>query len=292
MVVKNSKQLTILKRRRDVADLYLQGWNQTAIAEELGVAQPTISDDVKHIRAEWRDSAVRDFDEARQLELMKLDRIEREAWSAFDQSKKPAQSAVVTGEGYGQKTRKSMKNQHGDPRFLDQVNKCITHRRALLGLDAPMQLTEDGADELSVDVRRDRIVAVFAALRERAGTGATGTGPGAFEPRHASDVTKNSLDKNVWIKFGSSFQRRAQAGSERFSYATIVCNPVARSYLSRFKRCTCRRFSGFSKSRRSRSLCVQRLANRVEFLRPIGLHAEPISSSRRRRPANPSSRRL
>jgi len=101
MVVKNSKQLTILKRRRTVADLCPQGWNQTAIAEELGVAQPTICDDLRRVRAEWRESGVRDFDEARQLELMKLDRIEREAWSAWDQSKKPAQSAVVTGEGNG-----------------------------------------------------------------------------------------------------------------------------------------------------------------------------------------------
>jgi len=65
------------------------------------VAQPTICDDLKRIRAEWRESAVRDFDEARQLELMKLERIEREAWSAWDQSKKPAQSAVVTGDGVG-----------------------------------------------------------------------------------------------------------------------------------------------------------------------------------------------
>jgi DNA-binding NarL/FixJ family response regulator len=57
MVVKRSKQLAILKRRRDVAELYLQGWTQTAIAEEMGVAQPTISDDVKHIRAQWRSRA-------------------------------------------------------------------------------------------------------------------------------------------------------------------------------------------------------------------------------------------
>jgi len=40
-----------------------------------------------------------------------------------------------------------MKNQHGDPRFLDQVNKCITHRRALLGLDSPLGI-EEGTDEL------------------------------------------------------------------------------------------------------------------------------------------------
>ena len=127
MPVKNNKQLAILRRRRAVADLYLQGWTQTGIAEELGVAQPTVCDDLRRIRAEWRDSAVRDFDEARQLELMKLDRIEREAWSAWQRSQKPAQSAVVTGEGVGQRTRKSMKNQHGECAFPGPGQQEVHH---------------------------------------------------------------------------------------------------------------------------------------------------------------------
>ena len=75
MVVKRSKKLAILKRRQAVSDLYLQGWTQTAIAEELAVAQPTVCDDLQRTRQEWRESAVRDFDESRQMELMKLDRI-------------------------------------------------------------------------------------------------------------------------------------------------------------------------------------------------------------------------
>src|SRR5690242_11244148 len=93
------KDLAILQRRKQVAELYLQGWSQPAIAHQLDVSQPTICADLKAIRQDWRDSAIRDFDALRDLELQKLDLIEREAWEAWKRSQKPAQSAVVTGEG-------------------------------------------------------------------------------------------------------------------------------------------------------------------------------------------------
>src|SRR3990172_5205421 len=83
MPIKPSKTLAIIERRRKVADMYLQHWTQTQIAEHLGVGQPTICEDLKHVREEWRNSAVRDFDLARQFELAKIDRIERESWAAW-----------------------------------------------------------------------------------------------------------------------------------------------------------------------------------------------------------------
>src|SRR5712671_208116 len=110
MIVPPSKKLAILERRKQVADLYLQGWTQIAIAERLGVKQPTICEDLQGIRKQWRESAVRDFDLAREMELLKCDRVEREAWAAWERSQKPAQSAVVTGEGSGrERTTKSLK---------------------------------------------------------------------------------------------------------------------------------------------------------------------------------------
>ena len=148
------KVLAILERRKEVADLYVQGWKQVAIAARTGVAQPTICDDLKQIRIQWRESAIRDFDEARDLELQKIDRIEREAWS-----QKPTQSVVVSGDGAGQQNRKSMKNQIGDPRFLDTVQKCIAQRRALLGLDVPAQVVvhTNDARRMTVEERQVRL---------------------------------------------------------------------------------------------------------------------------------------
>src|SRR5260221_7975920 len=117
MIVPPSKKLAILERRKQVADLYLQGWTQIAIAERLGVKQPTICEDLQWIRKQWRESAVRDFDSAREMELLKCDRIQREAREAWERSKKPVQSAVVSDDARGKhRTQKRLKHQHGDPR--------------------------------------------------------------------------------------------------------------------------------------------------------------------------------
>jgi Homeodomain-like domain len=161
MPTKPNKNLDVINRRQQVAHLYLQNWTQAQIAEHLHVGQPTISADLRKIRQQWLQSGLRDFDSARELELQKIDLLDRESWAAWERSKKPTQSATVDGEGAGQRTRKTMRNQVGDPRFLDQVNKCIAQRRAILGLDAIPSLTEQGADfRITLDVRRDRLATI------------------------------------------------------------------------------------------------------------------------------------
>lgn len=139
MPLKRNKKLAVVQRRQRVADLYLQNYSQTSIAEQLGVAQSTISEDLRAIEKEWRGSTIRDFELARRIELHKLARVEREAWAAWERSQKPAQSADIPGDGV-QPSRKRVKNQYGDPRFLDQIHKCSAGRRALQGLDAPTKI--------------------------------------------------------------------------------------------------------------------------------------------------------
>jgi hypothetical protein len=80
---------------------------------------------------------------------------------------KPAQSATVTGAGNGQHTRKSVKNQIGDPRFLDQVNKGVVQRRAILGLDAPLQMADvtPPPPEETTEQRRARLDEIFRLVR-------------------------------------------------------------------------------------------------------------------------------
>ena len=163
MAVTRSRRLAITQRRHQVADLSLQCWTQTAIAEELGFAQSTVCDDLKVIRRQWRDSTIRDFDEARAIELKKIERREREAWTAWEKSKQPAESSKITTDGTAKKAEKSIKNQCGDPRFLDQLDKCSVARRELLGLDAPKCIaptTPDG-QPLSLEQRNAHILAIL-----------------------------------------------------------------------------------------------------------------------------------
>jgi hypothetical protein len=172
-------------RRKQVAELFLQGWSQPAIAEHLHVSQPTICADLKAIRQEWRESALRDFDELRAIELQKLDFMEREAWAGWFRSQKPAQSAIVTGDGAGNLTRKSMKHQMGDPRYLAIVNQSIAQRRAIFGLDllpAPVSPTAQNDGNLSLESRQQQVLALLAAFRERARIGDAAAPPDAQQP--------------------------------------------------------------------------------------------------------------
>jgi hypothetical protein len=141
MRLNTPKKIELNERRQRVAEMYVQGQTQAAIATEIGVSQATVFNDLTFIQDHWRASALRDFDAARELELQKLDKIEREAWTAWDRSKQPAQSAKVRSGRTGEEaTEKSLQHRVGDPRYLDQVLRCIAARRALLGLDAPTRI--------------------------------------------------------------------------------------------------------------------------------------------------------
>jgi hypothetical protein len=171
--------LALAERRQQVADLYLQGWSQGTIAKTLDIAQSTVSDDLQTIREEWRASSIRDFELARQMELLKLERIEREAWAAWERSQKPSQSADIRDGDQSASpapTRKRIKNQYGDPRFLSQIAQCISCRRALLGLDLGTITTELPINGLTLETQRDRIITVIESLRQRQRIADSGTG--------------------------------------------------------------------------------------------------------------------
>jgi len=141
----SAKQLLLVQRRKEVAELRLQGWTQQAISDRLGVPQTTVSLDLRIVRRQWEKEAQDDFNALRLEALQKLERLECEAWAAWERSQKPAQSAVVD-DGAKKGTRKTVKNQHGNPRFLQVVHNCIDSRRAILGLDAPRKLAPTDVD--------------------------------------------------------------------------------------------------------------------------------------------------
>ena len=124
--------------------MYLQGWLQVDIADELGLDQSTISRDLQHLHKEWQQSALIDFDEAKAQELAKVDRLEREYWVAWKHSQKDTETMRQEGTKKGdsiepEKLIKIAKGQVGDPRFLNGVQWCINKRCEILGLDAMAQ---------------------------------------------------------------------------------------------------------------------------------------------------------
>jgi predicted transcriptional regulator len=141
----------IARDRRRIADLYLQGWLQVEIGEEVGVSQATVSRDLKALQEEWLQSALVDFDKAKARELARIDRLEREYWRAWVRSVEDkeveVQEKVEAGEKQGRlKVSLRREGQAGDARFLAGVQWCIEQRCQILRLYAPVDvdLKSDG----------------------------------------------------------------------------------------------------------------------------------------------------
>lgn len=141
----------IIRDRRRIADLYLQGWTQADIAEDVGRGIGTVNRDLKAIQAQWIDSALIDFDEAKAKELAKVDRLEREYWDAWERSKEnkevttkeQTKGAGVVGDGKI-KAQKRSEGQVGHAAFLTGVQWCIERRCKIIGIDAAIKQEHSG----------------------------------------------------------------------------------------------------------------------------------------------------
>lgn len=133
----------VARDRRRIGDLYLQGWLQCDIAEEVGVSQPTVSNDLKYLHKEWLASGTIDVGEAKSQELARLDMLEVEYWKGFIRS---CEDEVVTttrdyfykGEPQTDVTVRR-KPQAGDTKFLDGAKDCLKQRCKILGVEAPVE---------------------------------------------------------------------------------------------------------------------------------------------------------
>jgi transposase-like protein len=140
------------QRRIQVADRYIRGETQSAIARDFGVSQKQISLDLAAIRKEWRSSSVRQFDVLIDEQLAKIDYLERESHAAWERSKQPREITVTEATEADKTIRKASvrkEGQVGDPRFLERIDKCIERRCLLLGLNAPEKhalTTPDGKE--------------------------------------------------------------------------------------------------------------------------------------------------
>ena len=105
----------ILADRQTIAERYLRGDYQEAIARDLGISQQQVSYDLKAIRAAWLASAVRDFDAAKAQELAKIDAVEREYWLGWERSQKPKEIEYSEDTSKGLKSGKRREGQAGSP---------------------------------------------------------------------------------------------------------------------------------------------------------------------------------
>lgn len=110
---------------------------EARIAEDLGVSQSQISRDIGELVKRWRASSLANVEEAKTKELERLYQLEKEAWEAWSRSQEDAETRITRNGEKGSSEERRIEGRVGDPRFLDDVLKCIEQRRKILGLDAP-----------------------------------------------------------------------------------------------------------------------------------------------------------
>lgn len=137
------RKLALLKRRQLVASMYLAGKTLMQIADVVGVNFSNVSRDLSAIRKAWLESAIIDFDNRKALELAKVDKMEAEAWEAWEKSK--AEQVTTTGKkksstkGDSLEAGTKTEKHPGDPRFLTIIGWCVDKRCEVLGLNAPVK---------------------------------------------------------------------------------------------------------------------------------------------------------
>lgn len=136
----NNKSI-ISERRKQVAELYLQGWWQTEIAKEVKVTQQCVSQDLSVLRRLWQQSAMVNIDKIKAKELAKIDRLESEYWTAWDKSKTDYQRVISKkiGNIHAEKTLQDIVLS-GDARFLQGIQWCINKRCEIFGINAPKEI--------------------------------------------------------------------------------------------------------------------------------------------------------
>jgi len=148
MPPRTTVKLKRAQRRVQVAELHLKGWTHRQIAARLGIDSATIRHDLAHLRRDWQTSAIGDFHQAQQQELARLAQVEREAWSAWDDSKRDLVTTKVSKEGdenrSKQRAEQTTRGQSGNPRYLDVIQRCIERRCKMFGLDVPLRRVEEG----------------------------------------------------------------------------------------------------------------------------------------------------
>ncbi len=132
-----SRREAIALRRVEVATCYLQGMPRAKIARRVAVSERTVTSDLKAIRREWfAASRRRDGESDQELELRKLDNLEREAWEAWQRSLLPVETNKISGAGADLKdvrrAEKTSRGQIGSAKFLEIVARCIDRRCAIL----------------------------------------------------------------------------------------------------------------------------------------------------------------
>lgn len=144
------------------ADLFLRGYPYREIAKRLNddlvkrkmdyrLTESMVYYDIQQLLISWKRDQLESIDQYVTAELQKLDKMETEAWNAWELSKQNKTKNKTKKAGNGLMGRQIMTEEatettSGNPRYLDLLLN-IQHRRAkMLGFDAPIKIAIPGVN--------------------------------------------------------------------------------------------------------------------------------------------------
>lgn len=143
--------------RARIAQLYLRGYSQYAIAQEMSMTRELVAFDLRVIRKDWKQSAIVDMNEAKHKELHRIDMMEKELWEAWEKSKLTRDITTTRQKRRGlnsqngdvpvdQTTEAGKRTEQRDPNaaYMDRIGWCIEMRCKILGLYAPAETRHSG----------------------------------------------------------------------------------------------------------------------------------------------------
>jgi len=137
------------------SELYLQGKTQIEISNIIGVAQATISNDLKELRKRWLDKSVQKIDQRKAEELAKVDQLERKYWEAWQKScDYVVKETLVNDKPVKVLIPRNQTTPLGDTKYLNGIQWCVNKRCQILGVDAPQKISvPDGSIEINVEFK-------------------------------------------------------------------------------------------------------------------------------------------
>lgn len=131
-----------LQREQDkatISRMLLQNKTHQEIANFLEIDRSMVTKEASAIRKEWKQSSLRDFDEARGQKLAELELIKGELWQAWQQSKEQKETTLkekiaVAESDKRLKIATRSQSATGDPSYLSGILSCIKEESRLLGL--------------------------------------------------------------------------------------------------------------------------------------------------------------
>lgn len=112
------------KDRKLISELFVKGYSLRKMAEaistarkEYNISHVQVKDDLDLILNEWKETTFKNIEEKQLIEIQKLNKVEFEAWNAYEESR--------------------------SARFLEIVLKCIEKRCRIFGIEeTPESYTE------------------------------------------------------------------------------------------------------------------------------------------------------